>query len=102
MLANATFPCETGAKPQIARKMGDLPEPDSPTMPKLSPAATVNDVPATATKSPYSTRSWLTSKLIDLITTNLFACQVWLRGGWIDPVVAGKPSSRVYTDAWRI
>ena len=47
-----TVPDPTGASPQMARSTVDLPEPDSPTMPKLSPASTRNEVSATATNPP--------------------------------------------------
>ena len=44
-----TVPEPIGTSPQMARSTVDLPEPDSPTMPKLSPGSTRNDVASTAT-----------------------------------------------------
>jgi hypothetical protein len=41
-------PSVTGAKPQIARRMVDLPDPDSPTSPKDSRGATEKETSRTA------------------------------------------------------
>ena len=38
----------TGARPSTARAMVDLPEPDSPTRPTVSPGATCSDTPSMA------------------------------------------------------
>src|SRR4051812_20693864 len=54
--ARRTVPEAIGASPHSARSTVVLPEPDSPTMPKLSPGATPSDVSAMATKRPYVTR----------------------------------------------
>src|SRR5579872_5489882 len=58
--ANAIEPPVTGPRPQIARAMVDLPEPDSPIRASTRPGAMSSDTPATArtdlrTPTRYST-----------------------------------------------
>src|SRR5690349_19695546 len=54
--AIAMAPGGAGASPAIARKTGDLPDPDSPTMPNVSPASTAKDTPCTAVTVPWAIR----------------------------------------------
>ena len=42
----------------IERAVTLLPEPDSPTMPSVSPAATVKLTPSTARTTPSSVKNW--------------------------------------------
>ncbi len=48
--STAIAPERTGASPTIARAVVDLPEPDSPTSPSVSPAPTWSETPSTATR----------------------------------------------------
>ena len=43
-----------GIRPTIVRQVTDLPEPLSPTMPRISASPTVNDTPSTARTTPWS------------------------------------------------
>ncbi len=44
----------SGRRPRIVRAVTDLPDPDSPTMARISPGDTVRDTPSTARTSPPS------------------------------------------------
>ena len=57
--SKVTVPAASGSRPTAARASVDLPQPDSPTSPTISPRATVRSTPSTARRRwprrPYST-----------------------------------------------
>src|SRR5437588_3695920 len=46
--SNATVPASGSVRPRMRRAVVDLPQPDSPTMPSVVPASTVNETLSTA------------------------------------------------------
>ena len=52
-------------RPMTVRLVTLLPEPDSPTMPSVSPRSTANETPSTALTTPSSVSKW-TVEVLDL------------------------------------
>ena len=57
-LAGDLRACEPLCRPRIACSVTDLPEPDSPTMPRISPRATSKDDAVDALTMPSSVGNW--------------------------------------------
>src|SRR5664279_2802249 len=84
-ISPVTAACRGSCRPRIARAVTLLLEPDSPTMPSVSPLATASETPSTARTTPSSVRnrtprsftrrygagSWMPDKTVPRLARNL-------------------------------